>query len=868
MRTNIPESALPHELDDPNRLSTTYTTLTLFTHPGPLAARAQVRTVADVIADYLDTAAVLEDLVDFRRKYDEEVRLPEIRPGWLDPYIQYGEEFRTHGGLPVEELKRRLGDFAAAQPARTTLPGHEQQSGGVVTSVDVGDEAVEILGTEGVRMDEPIELRLLSSGQLSLGPGGSLAGPRAGRVQPNSPLMRVLRDTGEVGERSREVSSGMMVTEMRAQQRHYHEEAIFHQLAKTGIATSELAERGLLGTGGEPLLTRELSRASDDPVRGLAAVLGDVGDGVDREQLEIAEEMIELARPLLRGRARALARTLDDVDIKRQLARYTAGIIGKRKPLGHGGLKGRKSLVFHNDREWAFQRTERLDMILGRPVFRGPMAAESVAPGSERSRSEQITSATTSLTARRRSRSEATVRGQLRTIGQRFSQTLNNLTESGIQDENAFSRESTFLGTLSERRRSMIDSVISQVSQENETQAAEAVASEATSTRSYTTRGRDDDQATTELAFQVVSPAQVQVRIEDVGLVWSPYIRFPFIGLQRLVRRHEQNSEREYLEQNLITDPVRPPEQYDVVTFQKEVDASGRHREQSYVFDFPVPPEYDAYELHRDGCKIDFRNGTSKDYNWSERWNWDDLENWDADFVSLESTGSRVKGEAKLTTTDPEHWNRGFLVITIALRKLTAESVSALDQYQRNFEEAENRRRAVVVQARQYARMRRRELIDRYAREYDLKETVFSALVRQVFADESPEHQTYFQEVVRSGIDWSKAAIRFEHARPAAMPYPEYPTDHFMNTPGVRFTLPIHRASEDAFFRAIDEAAINYYQDSAETVRGFVGDYRETLEDLKANDPSALVVDDYSREMVLGYHLEAVLSNSVFRNDG
>src|SRR5690606_3274664 len=133
---------------------------------------------------------------------------------------------------------------------------------------------------------------------------------------------------------------------------------------------------------------------------------------------------------------------------------------------------------------------------------------------------------------------------------------------SGVQSEEAFQKKSTLLNTLSERRRSIIDTVINQVSEQNRKQNFTETSSEAISTSSYETRGMDKDRSTTELTFQVVSPIEVKVKIEKVGLVWCPYIISPFIGLRNLINRHELTAELEYLKQNMTVDPVEPVKVY------------------------------------------------------------------------------------------------------------------------------------------------------------------------------------------------------------------------------------------------------------------------------------------------------------------
>ena len=86
-----------------------------------------------------------------------------------------------------------------------------------------------------------------------------------------------------------------------------------------------------------------------------------------------------------------------------------------------------------------------------------------------------------------------------------------------------------------------------------------------------------------------------------------------------------------------------------------------------------------------------------------------------------------------------------------------------------------------------------------------------------------------------------------------------------MNAQGIRFILPILRSAEEAFFEALETGAGTYHSSAATAVREFVGEYRDRVEALKQADPDdLLVLDAYTSEMVLGRHLEAVLSAHPF----
>ena len=123
---------------------------------------------------------------------------------------------------------------------------------------------------------------------------------------------------------------------------------------------------------------------------------------------------------------------------------------------------------------------------------------------------------------------------------------------------------------------------------------------------------------------------------------------------------------------------------------------------------------------------------------------------------------------------------------------------------------------------------------------------------------------SYWREILHSCVDWSAAGMRFEPAAMDATAYPQLPPSHFMNAQGVRFILPVHRSAEGAFFDALEGGAGSYFKEAATKVRAFVDGYRKIVEEAKANEPDKLVLDQYASEIVLGRHLEAVLSEHPF----
>ena len=197
---------------------------------------------------------------------------------------------------------------------------------------------------------------------------------------------------------------------------------------------------------------------------------------------------------------------------------------------------------------------------------------------------------------------------------------------------------------------------------------------------------------------------------------------------------------------------------------------------------------------------------------------------------TISKTGTRSSARSRASATpspgsrcwrprDPEMFNRGFLTFEIGMRRLTDESRVAIEAYDADRQEAAAQRLAVEVRANQYARLRRDELIEQYEGSYELQEEAFANLVRQVFQGANPDYVSYWREIVRSCIEWSGAAMRFEPGEIDELAFPHLPPSHFMNALGIRFILPIFRSAETAFFDALQTGAGSYHQTAATTVR-------------------------------------------------
>ena len=252
------------------------------------------------------------------------------------------------------------------------------------------------------------------------------------------------------------------------------------------------------------------------------------------------------------------------------------------------------------------------------------------------------------------------------------------MAEEGVNDEAAFSQDTTLFESLRERKREAIDRTLTQISINASAHGELSVRTVTSTARSYTTRGKDVRYATTEVSFQVAAPIDVEIRLEDVGLVWCPRMPSPFMALHQVINALEADARQDYLLQNQVIDPVRPPEASrprasPARSAFAATRAISRCRSRSR---FRRNPRLET----RPRCDEDrFRNGTSDDYNWDEAWNWDDLQELARlDPLDITSRERHHRGGV-LETTDPEMLNRGFLTFDIAMKRLTDESRVAIE---------------------------------------------------------------------------------------------------------------------------------------------------------------------------------------------
>lgn len=816
LQVNLPESVFPLQLDEENALRVPYNTNLLFPTLGPAVATRYVSRFARVIEDLAVAATILDRVRRFKLRYG---RLPELptRTAPIDPYVAKTSGYMEAFVKPVREL-----------------------------------------------FETPVALTSLPLGVTGSKPA---FGPDHGA-----------RAKGAKGRRKASPAPGTRLDEVPSSQREGLEgAALLEALAVPSMVLQDLHTAGVIRSAGAVIIDAELlADATKLPVALTARLAALVVSSTE------ADAAIAAAAPLVQQALRQVDLSADigladlykaDASFRTNLARYLLSRMDPRRTrpgpiVKAGGLQLPADEGMTISREWALQRHEELVLALGKPVLRGPIGATSVAPRSKRVHTETETRTIIDERSRSTREQRRTQQSQGSLSAERFRQSLDNLSEVGIASASSFSNDSTLLSTLSEQRRSAIDSVVREISSANEEttlRRSELVTGRSTE---YTTEGKDEHRATTELAFQVVVPVDASVRLRGFGLAWCPRVISPFLKLHGVIAAFEADQKAAYIAQHYVPLPVKPALKTDTRTevFEVQIDGDDPINTKTFSRTFELTDPNSFIDL--DGITAVHRNGAYADFDWNERWNLDDLEKATARVsgLALSADGKRLTGTAVLETTDPEFFNRSFVTITVPILTFTDETVAALAaheqaQQERSFKEAEVRSRAA-----QLAALKRDELIASYESRISLQSEAFRALIRRVFADANKEELSLIEELVYRCIRWDDASIEYESQPMDHLPYPQLPPDHFMNCPAIRFFLPIAANAEALLFETFAKSGQSYHETSASRVLEVLGDARSMAKSVSPDGTKSL--DSFPTEIIIGRHLEAVLSHSEFSTRG
>jgi hypothetical protein len=515
--------------------------------------------------------------------------------------------------------------------------------------------------------------------------------------------------------------------------------------------------------------------------------------------------------------------------------------------------------------EWAFLRTERVTIDLQQPLFRGPVEINSVAPKSKLTLTE-----TESRLTSTESRTLTGTTDDLRTynsIQSEVKSKLGILFDYGSNLGQTMSEQGYTQDSMKSEKRSRVESALREISQQNSSMIVSTQTLASSEIREYRTKGKDPIFATSELAFEVFSPVTVKHYLDDVSAVWSPRVANPFSDLRTSLSEYYDQTIADYIQENYVIDPKEPIPSYESVD---RVSRDTEYESNPGTFTKKVTFKLTANEittghLFGDDIQLEFHQHC----DWYENC-YDEDDRWmKVHSVDRHGGDTWVDVTVKyhvdnVTGNDPD---RTYVRVSIDKYKETEAYRQELNDYTQTVEKANPaRRNAIKVQARKYAALKREELIRKYESNIDdLKDYAFTSLIKKMFSNNVvDEDWSYYLGIVRTCIDWDKSRIDPEPCDIEGLYEDVLSPYHFLNVTAVRFFLPINVGAEAIFFDTMRNVVDPNWRSLFDTVEQYVTDQRKKFQEL----PEAQrLIDSYDSELVLGRHLEAVLSNKAFAEE-
>jgi hypothetical protein len=357
----------------------------------------------------------------------------------------------------------------------------------------------------------------------------------------------------------------------------------------------------------------------------------------------------------------------------------------------------------------------------------------------------------------------------------------------------------------------------------------------------------DNKRSSTHHRFKVVVPVKNTVSLYGVGLTWCPRIFNPFMDLRQAARDAYDTAYREYLQQYYVPEPVRPHIVWERYTVTKDVTMEG---EESVSQNFDIVLSSVDRETKPD------LNNASVVWNQDEDWLNDDPDTWAIWLSSLIFSGHTITGKVNAETTDGGADFQGYARITIPILRYSQETVNNFAQYESDLTDYSLKLQALEAASKQYARIKQREFIERHQSQDAITKILIEELVRRICYNIPVKNHSYYKEIISRCIDWTRAKIEFESRDIGSLLYPDFPPDHFMNSPAVRYFLPVIRTAEDILFDVLKEIGSFFTKQSVENARNRINAMRDNL---NRNGPSQL--DEYESSLTIGEHIEGVMSN-------
>jgi hypothetical protein len=498
-------------------------------------------------------------------------------------------------------------------------------------------------------------------------------------------------------------------------------------------------------------------------------------------------------------------------------------------------------------REWALSRRERMDLVFGVPDLRGPLATDAVPPQGHVQR-EEFTSSTTELARLTGSLSTATTEEALTISSGTLRRALDTVYYSGAGDVNQLTGQGAN-ALLTEQRRGVVLSLIRQFSESR--QESEVVVSSRMSSSTTVVRapGVDPRLAATHHRFKVVVPVDATVDMYDVGLTWSPRISNPFFELRKAIREAYRDARDSHRLQFYVAEPLTPQITYETYYVSETIYMNNDG-------DSDVSETVTLYVSETDrNDHPDFVNAIAEFSQDRGTWR-NDSDEWTVSFEILSYSGGVIRAKVGVEVED-DNW-QGYVTITIPVLRYDDGTVNRLAQYRVQMRDYELQRDALEAQAAQYAAIKQREFIERHERLTVLNRIVFDSLMKRVCLPLFATSVSYYKEIIARCIDWTRVKIELEPGRMGDLAFPGYPADHFVNSRGVRFFLPVIRTAENTFFDTLTACGTFQVRASVENARNAINAARQRIQ---AAPNQVERLDQFATEMVLGEHIEAVMSN-------
>jgi hypothetical protein len=515
-----------------------------------------------------------------------------------------------------------------------------------------------------------------------------------------------------------------------------------------------------------------------------------------------------------------------------------------------------------NSCEWAFLRKERVTLDLQRPLFRGPLNVNSVSPKSELTLTETESRITTSGTRTLIASSDDLT--EYNSISSEIKSKLGILFDYGSNLGQTMSEQGYTQDNMKSEKRSRVESALREISQQNSTVTVSTQTLSSSEIREYHTEGKDTKFATSELSFEVFSPVRVNHYLDNISAVWAPRMKNPFSDLRTNLTEYYFQTYFGYIQENYVIDPMEPIPSYESVN---RVTRDTAYESDPGTFTKKVtfkltPNEIATGHLFGEDIQLEFHQHC----DWYENC-YDDDDRW----MNIHNV-DRHGGDSWVDVTIKYHVDdvfgndpdRTYVTVSIDKYKATEAYRQELKDYTQTVDKTNPaRRNAIKVQARKYAALKRDELIRKYESNInDLKDYAFTSLIRKMFSNNIvDEDWSYYLGIIRSCIDWDKSRIEPEPCSIEDLYETVLSPYHFLNVQAVRFFLPINVGAEAIFFDTMRKVVDPTWRALFNTVERYINDQRDKFKEL----PEAQrLIDSYDSELILGRHLEAVLSNKTF----